>query len=70
MMLCEPTPTQAGARQLRLELRTGDVLEINGARIELQYKKGQAARMLVQAAPDVAIKKIPAVVRAVPSLPT
>ena len=52
-----------------IELRTGDVLEVAGARIRLEFKKGQVARMEVCAAPDMPIKKIPAAVRPVPSLP-
>lgn len=53
-----------------MELRTGDVLEVSGVRIQMEYKKGQAARMIVSASPDTTIKKIPAVARPVPSLPT
>ena len=42
-----------------MELRTGDVLEVGGVRIQLEYKKGQAARMVIAAAS-----------RPVPSLPS
>ena len=52
-----------------IELRTGDVLVLPGVRIQMVYKKGQAARMEVSAAPDTVIKKIPAAARPVPSLP-
>ena len=53
-----------------MELRTGDVLEVGGVRIQMEYKKGQAARMSIAAAPDTAVKKIPATARPVPSLPS
>jgi len=47
----------------------GDVLEVGGARIRLEYKKGQAARMVVVAA-ETTVKKTPAALRPVPSLPS
>ncbi|QIL69522.1 hypothetical protein G7048_03515 [Diaphorobacter sp. HDW4B] len=53
-----------------IELRTGDVLEVAGVRIQMEYKKGQVARMVVSAAPDTPIKKVAAVARPVPSLPS
>lgn len=53
-----------------MELRTGDVLVLPGVELRLVFKKGQAARMEVCAAPDTVIKKIPAAARLVPSLPT
>lgn len=56
-------------RRNYIELRTGDELVLPGVRIALAYKKGQVARLVVSAAPDTSIKKIPAAVRAVPSLP-
>lgn len=67
----ESTPD---VRRIYMELRTGDVLEVGGVRIQMEYKKGQAARMVVVAAPDTSVKKIPAEVRVgarpVPSLPS
>ena len=56
--------------RIHMELRTGDVLAIAGVQIELVYKKGQAARMVICAPPNVAVKKIAAASRPVPSLPT
>lgn len=53
-----------------MELRTGDVLAFPGVRIQLEYKKGQVARMVVSADDGVPIKRIPAPSRTVPSLPT
>lgn len=57
-------------RRVHMELRTGDVLVLPGVELRLVFKKGQAARMEVCAAPDTVIKKIPAAARLVPSLPT
>jgi len=57
------------ARRIFVELRMGDVLEVGGARIRLEYKKGQAARMVVVAA-ETTVKKTPAALRPVPSLPS
>ncbi len=57
-------------RRIHMELRTGDVLEVGGVRIQLEYKKGQAARMVIAAAPDTTVKKIAATARPVPSLPS
>lgn len=61
--------TTSSVRRNFIELRTGDVLEVAGVRIQMEYKKGQVARMVVSAAPDTSIKKIPATARPVPSLP-
>ena len=58
------------ARRIFMELRTGDVLEVGGVRIQLEYKKGQTARMVVVASPDTCVKKIAAATRPVPSLPS
>lgn len=56
-------------RRIFMELRTGDVLEVGGVRIQMQYKKGQTARMVVAAGSDTRVKKIPAVTtQHVPSL--
>lgn len=56
-------------RRIFMELRTGDVLEVGGVRIQMQYKKGQTARMVVAADSDTRVKKIPAVTtQHVPSL--
>jgi hypothetical protein len=57
-------------RRIFIELRVGDVLEVGGARIQLEFKKGQAARMVVAASLDTCVKKVPAATRAVPSLPS
>lgn len=57
-------------RRIHMELRTGDVLVLPGVHVQLEYKKGQVARMVVSASPDTTIKKIPAVARSVPSLPS
>ena len=67
MQAAAPIPD---ARRIFVELRTGDVLEVGGARIQLEYKKGQAARMVVLAAPETTVKKTPAASRPVPSLPS
>lgn len=63
-------PLPPDARRIFVELRMGDVLEVGGARIQLEYKKGQAARMVVLAAPETTIKKTPVALRPVPSLPS
>lgn len=60
----------APVRSIYMELRTGDVLELPGVRIQMEYKKGQVARMRISAAPDAVIKKLAAAGKAVPSLPT
>ena len=52
-----------------MELRTGDVLSLPGVSIQMEYKKGQVARMVITAPLEIPIKKIPAVARGVPSLP-
>lgn len=57
-------------RRIHMELRTGDVLELPGVRIQLEYKKGQVARMSVSASHDVQVKKVAAIARPVPSLPS
>ena len=57
-------------RRIFMELRTGDVLEVGGVRIQLEYKKGQAARMVIAAAPETCVRKIAASSRPVPSLPS
>ncbi len=62
--------TSPSVRRIHMELRTGDVLEVGGVRIQMEYKKGQAARMSIAAAPDTIVKKIPATARPVPSLPS
>lgn len=67
--MAQATASAPDVRRIFMELRTGDVLEVGGVRIQMEYKKGQAARMVVLAAPETAIKKIPAPSRAVPSLP-
>lgn len=64
------TSSNPDARRIFVELRMGDVLEVGGARIQLEYKKGQAARMVVVAAPETTVKKTPAALRPVPSLPS
>ncbi|WP_448677189.1 hypothetical protein [Delftia acidovorans] len=64
------TSSTPDARRIFVELRMGDVLEVGGARIQLEYKKGQAARMVVLAAPETTVKKTPAALRPVPSLPS
>lgn len=66
----QATPSTPQVRRIFMELRTGDVLEVGGVRIQMEYKKGQAARMSIAAAPDTTVKKIPATVRPVPSLPS
>ncbi len=68
--MAQVTASTPEVRRIFMELRTGDVLEVGGTRIQLEYKKGQAARMVVAAAPDTAVKKIPAASRPVPSLPS
>lgn len=62
--------TSPSVRRIHMELRTGDVLAFPGVRIQLEYKKGQVARMVVSADDGVPIKRIPAPSRSVPSLPT
>jgi hypothetical protein len=42
------TSSTPDARRIFVELRMGDVLEVGGARIQLEFKKGQAARMVVR----------------------
>lgn len=64
------TSSTPDARRIFVELRMGDVLEVGGARIQLEYKKGQAARMVVVAALETTVKKTPAALRPVPSLPS
>ena len=64
------TSSTPDARRIFVELRMGDVLEVGGARIQLEYKKGQAARMVIAAAPDTCVRKIAAASRPVPSLPS
>lgn len=68
--MAQATASTADVRRIFMELRTGDVLEVGGARIQLEYKKGQAARMVVVAAPETTVKKTPAALRPVPSLPS
>ncbi|WP_047472194.1 hypothetical protein [Delftia sp. ZNC0008] len=65
----EQTASTPDVRRIFMELRTGDVLEVGGVRIQLEYKKGQAARMVIAAAPDTCVRKI-AASRPVPSLPS
>lgn len=65
----DAVPLSQPVRRIHLELRTGDVLSLPGVHIQLEYKKGQVARMVVSAAPGVPFKKNPAAVRPVPSLP-
>jgi len=62
-------PLSQPVRRIHMELRTGDVLALPGVHIQLEYKKGRVARMVVSAAPGVSFKKIPAVLQSVPSLP-
>lgn len=67
--MAQATASTADVRRIFMELRTGDVLEVGGVRIQLQYKKGQTARMVVAAGSDTRVKKIPAVTtQPVPSL--
>ena len=66
----QPAALSLDTRRIFVELRAGDVLEVGGARIQLEYKKGQAARMAITAAPDTSVKKTPAATRPVPSLPS
>lgn len=67
--MAQATASTADVRRIFMELRTGDVLEVGGVRIQLQYKKGQTARMVVAAGSDTRVKKIPAVTtQLVPSL--
>lgn len=68
--MTQATASTPDVRRIFMELRTGDVLEVGGVRIQMEYKKGQAARMVVVATPETSVKKIPAAVRPVPSLPT
>ena len=68
--MAQAAASTPGVRRIFIELRTGDVLEVGGVRIQLEYKKGQAARMLIAAAPDTCVRKIAAASRPVPSLPT
>ena len=49
------TSSTPDARRIFVELRMGDVLEVGGARIQLEFKKGQAARMVIAAAPETAV---------------
>lgn len=66
----EAVASPPDVRRIFMELRTGDVLEVGGVRIQMEYKKGQAARMVVAASPDTTVRKIPAAARSVPSLPS
>ena len=68
--MAQAAASTSGVRRIFIELRTGDVLEVGGVRIQLEYKKGQAARMVIAAAPDTCVRKIAAASRPVPSLPT
>lgn len=51
---------ETAVRRVHIELRTGDVLELPGVQILMVQKSGQTARMVLCAAPDAPIKKIPA----------
>ena len=68
--MTQATASTLDVRRIFMELRTGDVLEVGGVRIQLEYKKGQAARMVIAAAPDTCVRKIAAASRPVPSLPS
>lgn len=68
--MAQATASTPEVRRIFMELRTGDVLEVGGVRIQLEYKKGQAARMAITATPDTTVKKTPAATRPVPSLPS
>lgn len=57
-------------KRICMELRTGDVLIIDGVRIQMEYKKGKTARMAILADPKTVITKNTAVARPVPSLPS
>lgn len=57
-------------KRICMELRTGDVLIIDGVRIQMEYKKGKTARMAILADPKTFITKNTAVARPVPSLPS
>lgn len=51
--------SKEASKQSHMELRTGDVLQLsNGVTLQLQFKKGRAARFLVSAPAAVGIKKI------------
>lgn len=65
----EAKPSEVTERRFSMELRTGDVLSLPGVSIQMEYKKGQVARMVITAPIEIPIKKIPAVARGVPSLP-
>jgi len=43
---------------------------VGSVRIQLEYKKGQAARMVIAAEPETCVRKIAAASRPVPSLPS
>lgn len=69
--MADATMTVPPVRRLHMELRTGEALRLpNGVEIQLAFKKGQVARMVVSAPPDIAVQKLPATVRPVPSLPS
>lgn len=53
-----------------MELRTGDVLTIDGVRIQMEYKKGKTARMAILADRKTVITKTAASPKPVPSLPS
>ncbi|KFJ11518.1 hypothetical protein DR66_2778 [Delftia acidovorans] len=68
--MAQTTASAPDMRRIFIELRTGDVLEVGGVRIQLEYKKGQAARMVIAAEPETCVRKIAAASRPVPSLPS
>ena len=57
-------------KRICMELRTGDVLIIDGVRIQMEYKKGKTARMAILADPKTVITKNTAAAKPVPSLPS
>lgn len=57
-------------RSMHLELRTGDVLQLpGGVTMQLQYKKGQAARFEVRTPAGVDVKKVVGAPKRDPSRP-